>query len=57
MELLGHIPRVGEQLTVGRHKITVTSAERTRVRTLSIEKISPSGSGSGSADKPPQSGN
>lgn len=55
MELLGHIPRVGEHLTVGRHKITVTSAERTRVRTLSIEKVSSSdsGPGSGSAGTPP----
>jgi Mg2+/Co2+ transporter CorC len=45
MELLGHIPRAGEQITVGHHIVTVTVAERTRVLTLSIAKTPPSDSG------------
>jgi Mg2+/Co2+ transporter CorC len=54
MEVLGHIPGVGEQINIGRHRITVTAAERTRVLTLSIEKIPPPDSGT--ADKPPAPG-
>ena len=55
MELLGHIPHVGEQFTIGRYRITVTAAERTRVLTLSIDKLSPSDSpspGKGTGSKP-----
>ena len=37
MELIGHMPRAGEQVTVGKHIITIISAEPTYVRTLSIE--------------------
>jgi CBS domain containing-hemolysin-like protein len=54
IELLGHIPRVGEFLVVGRHKITVTSAERTRVLSLRVDKVPPSETGT--ADKPPSPG-
>jgi magnesium and cobalt exporter, CNNM family len=39
VEMLEHIPRVGEQLTICDHRITITAAEPTCVRVLSIEKI------------------
>ena len=41
MDLFGHIPRVGEQIMVGNHRITIVAAEPTRVRVLSIEKAAP----------------
>lgn len=44
MELLEHIPQVGEQVTVGNHRITVITAEPTHVRTLLVETISFPGS-------------
>lgn len=46
MELLGHIPRVGEHVMLGHHKFTVMAAEPTHVRALLVENTSPSTGGS-----------
>jgi CBS domain containing-hemolysin-like protein len=55
IELMGHIPRVGEFIVTGRHKITVTSAERTRVLSLSVEK-SPLAEAESAGNPPPGAG-
>lgn len=36
---LGHIPKAGEELTLGRHKITVLDADARRIRKLLVEKV------------------
>lgn len=41
LEQIGHMPIVGEEVVVGDHRITITAAEPTYVRVLSIEKIPP----------------
>jgi CBS domain containing-hemolysin-like protein len=41
VELLGHIPEVGEKLRLGRHEITVTDAEPTRVRRVEVQEVEP----------------
>ncbi len=42
IELLGHIPEVGAKLRLGRHELTVTEAEPTRVRRVEIVTLEPS---------------
>jgi CBS domain containing-hemolysin-like protein len=49
MELCEHMPRVGEQIEIGDHRLTITAAEPTYVRLMSIEKILPADQGA--ADK------
>jgi CBS domain containing-hemolysin-like protein len=41
VELLGHIPEVGEKLRIGRHELTVLEAEPTRVRRVEVQEIEP----------------
>lgn len=41
IELLGHIPEVGEKLRLGRHEITVTEAEATRIRRVELVEVEP----------------
>ena len=43
MEVLGHIPRVDEQVTVGVHRITVLKVESIRILRLLIEKLQAEG--------------
>ena len=39
LDILGHIPLVGEKLTIGNHEITVTVTEPTRIKRLTIKKV------------------
>jgi len=41
IELLGHIPEVGEKLRLGRHEFTVTEAEATRIRRVELVELEP----------------
>jgi CBS domain containing-hemolysin-like protein len=43
IDRFGYIPRVGEETTVGHHKITVLEADARRVRRLLVRKTEPSG--------------
>ncbi|MDA0747997.1 MAG: hemolysin family protein [bacterium] len=38
-DLLGHIPKVGEQVVIGPHEITILSAEPTRVHRILIQQL------------------
>jgi len=38
-EMLHHIPRAGETVTLGQHRITVLEAEPTRVRRVLVERV------------------
>ena len=39
IELLGHIPRAGERVRLGRHELTVLEAETTRVRKIEVLEL------------------
>jgi CBS domain containing-hemolysin-like protein len=39
IELLGHIPNEGERVRLGRHELTVTQAEPTRVRRVEVRAV------------------
>ncbi|MSR59017.1 MAG: HlyC/CorC family transporter [Planctomycetaceae bacterium] len=39
VEILGHIPEVGEKLRLGRYELTVLDAEATRVRRIEVQEI------------------
>lgn len=38
ISFLGHIPKAGESITLGRHKIKVLDADARRIRKLLVEK-------------------
>jgi CBS domain containing-hemolysin-like protein len=44
-EVLGHIPRVGEVVRLGEHRLTVLDSEPTRVKRVLVEKSPPADSG------------